>query len=221
MQIDDLVSRYPRLYHMAEDGSWNAIQRDGLLSTGALLDHYQVDSDTRRRLYSQHRPESTTITHPVYGHAVIRDQKPMDDRGLERALQGALTPKAWYELLNDRVFFWLTEERLNRLLSARAYRSRRHTVLTVDSDSLVRRYADQITLSPINSGCTKPMPQPRGLGTFRRIADYPFEAMLQKRGARGDPVVELAVDGGIPDIRDHVIRVERRHGSEVLEVLKG
>ncbi|MES2178016.1 MAG: hypothetical protein V4550_09145 [Gemmatimonadota bacterium] len=221
MQIDDLIARYPRLYHMAEDGSWASIKRDGLLSTRALLDHYEVDEKTKARLYSHHRPESVTLSHPAYGRAVVRDQKPMDDRGLERALGGALTPRAWYELLNDRVFFWLTEERLTRLLGARAYRSRQHTVLTLDSAPLIRKYAARITLSPINSGCTKPMPQPRGLSTFRRVADYPFDAMLAKRGARGDPIVELAIDSGVGDIAQYVIRVEQRRGPEVLEVLLG
>ena len=219
MDVAELIARYPRLYHMAEDGSWADIKTHGLLSTKALLDLFQVSPDKREAAYSRHRPESTVITHPVYGRAVIRDQKPMDDRGLHRALQDSLTPREWYELLNDRVFFWLTEERLTRLLSARAYRDRTHTVLTVDTTTLVSAYKDQITLSPINSGCTKPMPQPRGRDTFQRITDYPFAFMLAKRGARNDPIVELAVNYNVPDVADHVVRVDRRRGVTIIERL--
>jgi len=37
MLINDLIAKYPKLYHMAEDGSWPNIQKLGLLSTSALL----------------------------------------------------------------------------------------------------------------------------------------------------------------------------------------
>jgi hypothetical protein len=217
MDVVELIARYPRLYHMAEDGSWPDIKAHGLLSTKALLDRFEVTPGKREALYSRHRPESVVISHAERGRAVIRDQKSMDDRGLERALGDDLTPREWYELLNDRVFFWLTEERLTRLLGARAYRNRTHVVLTLDAATLIPANADRITLSPINSGCTKPMPQPRGRDTFQRIAQYPFAHMVAKRGARNDPVVELAVDYAVPDIAHHVIRVDRRQSAMVIE----
>ena len=43
MEIERLISRYPTLYHMAEDGSWESIQRHGLLSTSALLDRFEIE----------------------------------------------------------------------------------------------------------------------------------------------------------------------------------
>jgi hypothetical protein len=207
-----LAARFPRLYHMAEPGSWPSIQRHGLLSTNALLDLFEVHGDARDQLAARHRPDSVAIRHAVHGGAVIRDQKPMDDRGLVRALGGGLTPAEWYRILNDKVFFWLSAERLERLLSARAYRHRRQTVLTVDTASLLARHAERVLLSPINSGCTKPMPQPRGRDTFLPLADYPFEEWDRDR-KRKDPVVELTVTYAVPDIRDFVVRVEERGGG--------
>jgi hypothetical protein len=62
------------------------------------------------------------IHHPRYGTAVIRDQKPMSDGGLVRALQDGLKPRDWYRILNKKVFFWLTRERLETLVNAREYR---------------------------------------------------------------------------------------------------
>lgn len=60
---------------------------------------------TDARSLSIHRPECGPITHHVYGTAVIRDQKPMDDKGLTRALRDGLMPCGSYQILNGKVFF--------------------------------------------------------------------------------------------------------------------
>jgi hypothetical protein len=198
---------------MAAQGSWPSIQRHGLLSTSALLDLFQVNGAERARLESGHRPSSERIYHPTHGEAVVRDQIPMSDEGLARCLEDGLTPTEWYRLLNSKVFFWLTSERLERLLGARAYRNTPHTILIVDTQALLANHSSRVQLSPINSGCTKPFPHPRGKKTFQPLAKYPFAAYDRAR-AKKDPVVELAVDGGVPDISGLVLRVEeRRSGS--------
>ncbi|MBL8798031.1 MAG: hypothetical protein JNM56_29305 [Planctomycetia bacterium] len=202
---------------MAEAGTWDSIRAHGLLSTTALLDAFAYTGAERYRIESCHRPECVTISHPVLGTAVIRDQKPMSDRALKKCLQ-AMTPRQWYETLNRKVFFWLSRERLLKLLSARAYRGRTHCVLTVDTSLLVGRHQERICLSPINSGCTVPNPQPRGVQTFLPIASYPFEAWSQKR-RRGDAVVELAVDYAVKDMADLVLRAEHMQGGQSLQIL--
>lgn len=207
-----LVARFPRLYHMAETGSWHAIQRHGLLSTRALVDLFELQGDKREALLARHRPNSVLIRHPVHGEAVIRDQKPMSDGGLERVLRDGLTPSDWYRILNEKVYFWLERRRLDSLLAAAAYRDRRQTVLTVDTATLLSRHVDRILLSPINSGCTKPYPQPRGRDTFLPLVTYPFDEWDSKRRRR-DPVVELTVQYSVPDIRDCVITVEEVGGG--------
>jgi hypothetical protein len=203
----ELVLYYPRLYHVAAIDSWASITRHGLLSTEALLDLFGVQGDFRRSILEAHRPESVMIRHPDIGMAFIRDQKPMDDKGLRRALPASLTPRRWYKKLNGMVFFWLTRERVETFLNARAYRNKKHTVLTIDTARLLRKQASHILLSPINSGCTKPYPHPRGHYTFRALTTYPFEALRKKRGIR-DAIVELAVLGGVNDVQDLVLRVE-------------
>lgn len=207
-----LAARFPRLYHMAETGSWPAIQRHGLLSTQALVDLFELRGEAREGLVALHRPNSVLIRHPVHGEAVIRDQKPMSDGGLARALRDGLTPSDWYRILNEKVYFWLERRRLEGLLAAAAYRDRRQTVLTVDTAALLARHADRVLLSPINSGCTKPYPQPRGRDTFLPLTSYPFEEWDRKRHRR-DPVVELTVQNSVPDIRDCVITVEEVGGG--------
>jgi len=55
MDVDALVKRYPRLFHMAEKGTWPSIKKHGLLSTSAVLDLHQCDGDERRVLEIEHR----------------------------------------------------------------------------------------------------------------------------------------------------------------------
>jgi hypothetical protein len=193
---------------MAEDGSWDSISKQGLLSTSALLDLYEVGGGKRRVIESQHRADSIKISRSGLPDAVIRDQKPMSDSALEKCLTDGITPSQWYEILNEKVFFWLSQRRLRRLLGARAYRDFPQTVLTLDTESLVKAHSKRVLLSPINSGSTIMKPQPRGKDTFRSIEDYPFDYWRKKR-ARRNAVVELVVPGGVKDIMDHVIAVHR------------
>jgi hypothetical protein len=202
---------------MAEAGTWPSIRERGLLSTSALLDLYGIGGKARTQIESCRRPECVTIEHHIYGPAVIRDQKPMSEKALRKCLKG-MTPTQWYRLLNSKVFFWLTAERIARLLSARAYRDREHTVLTVDTAILLQNHEADVTLSPINSGSTVYNPQPRGANTFLSLANYPFETWRRKRG-RTTAIAELAVTRDVADISKMVVRVERRKKTRVLEVI--
>ena len=214
MSPKEFCEKYPCLYHMAESNSWESIQRHGLLSTSALLDLFEVPGEMRVQLESQHRPDSIPIYHDKHGSAVIRDQKPMSDSALGKCLLD-MTPAQWYETLNRKVFFWLTRKRVLGLLSARAYRSKRHTVLTIDTDQMLRRHSQNITLSPINSGCTLFRPVSRGSSTFARFSDYPFHL----RESHADLCVELAVEHSVRDISEFTIRVEEMQEERVIHLL--
>jgi len=114
-------------------------------------------------------------------------EKPMSDRSVRKALRGSLLkPADWYRELNSRVFFWLSEQRLNTLMNARAYRHQRNNVYVVETRALVERHEHRIMLSAMNSGCTIPFPHRRGLKTFRRIAEYPYASRKRNR----DPIVD-------------------------------
>lgn len=217
MSPDEFTRRFPHLYHMAAHDSWAGITRHGLLSTTALLDLFEVHGDQRSTIESQHRPATVTIEHPEHGRAVVRDQKPMSEGALKKCLQG-LSPQQWYEILNRKVFFWLSADRLAGLLLARAYRDDRHCVIVVDTTELLERHLGRVTLSPINSGSTIYNPQPRGKDTFLPIDEYPFDTWASKRGARR-AVAELAVEYHVPDLRELVIRADIRRAGRVLRVL--
>lgn len=215
MTEEELIATYPRLYHMAHDGAWPAIEQDGLLSASALLDLYGVDGERRFALESQRRPESVELQRQGLMGAVVRDQKPMRDHLLARCLQDGLTPQEWYEILNSRSFFWLSSERIWRLLRARAYREQPQTVLTIDTAGLLAAHRESIWLTPINSGSTLFNPQPRGNDTFRRIADFPFKERSKRR--KEDNVVELVVDHSVPDVAAHVLAVHRVQDDRIVE----
>jgi hypothetical protein len=217
MTAEQLTTHYPRLYHMANAGTWESIRQRGLLSTTALLDLFGIDGEERFRIESCHRPRSVEIRHPQHGAVVIRDQAPMRESALEKCLDG-VSPREWYELLNQKAFLWATEIRVQTLLGARLYRDTEHTVLTIDTASLLRKHAYGVTLSPINSGNTLYNPPKRGRHTFRCIAEYPFEERRRVRGP-ANAVVEVAVQHSVPDLSAHTILVERRRGGQVLETL--
>lgn len=219
MKPEDLIRRYPVLFHMAEDGSWPSIQRHGLLSTSALLDLFEVHAERRSPLERQRRPASVELHHGVHGSAVIRDQLPMRDSVLARVLDGGMSTADWYGLLNSHVFFWLSEDRLDRLLRARAYRDRPHLVLHVDTAAIVDRHRGAIRLTAINTGSTLFNAPRRGVDAFHTIESYPYDRWLQRRGRR-DAIAELAVVHAVPDIDGAVTSVTRRLAGNVLEQLR-
>ena len=203
MNISDLYSRCPVLFHMAEPGSWPGIVTRGLLSTSALLDLYQVDGARREAIESKRRPEKVKVSLQGLDDAIIRDQKPLNDVALAACLNGGLTTRDWYRLINRKVFFWTERTRLMWLMGANAYVGDEHLVITVETEPLVSSCGDRVTLSAINSGSTYVRKSnnevaPRGPKTFQTISKF----------SPGDPVVELAVEERVDDIRRFARRAD-------------
>lgn len=207
MEARELARRHPKVFHVAEDGSLENIRRHGLLSTAAILDLFGVSGERRREIESQRRPEIVELRHHEHGLVRIRDNKPISEKALARCLTD-MGPREWYENLNRRVFFWVDEGRLARLLEARAYRNRAHLVLEVETAGLLERHAGSVALSRINSGATFPLGAPdRGTGTFQIVEDFPEE----------ETIVELTVHYAVPDIAELLLSVSRWRGSERIE----
>ena len=215
MNLEKLIELYPRVYHMAERGTWGSIQQRGLMSTTAVLDHFEVADGERARFESEHRSQKMDVRADHPSNIVLRDQKPMPEGRLLQALTNGTTPRQWYELINNKVFFWVEEERLHRLLGARDYRTLEHDVLTLNSAEFIPAYAEKIWLCHMNSGNTWPIPHRRDTEIFHRIADYP----VKPSGKPVKNVVELVVDYSVPNIADYVVEVRRMRAGEVLKVI--
>lgn len=198
---------------MAEDDTLNSILTHGLRSTTALLDLFEIEGKAREPIESARRPKMVTLEHPVRGRATIRDNRPFQEGRMEGRLIGMTFPQ-WYEHLNRRLFFWLTENRLSRFLGA--YGDRPHLVLVADTKSLLDAHVDRVTVSAMNSGATNFTPPERGVGTFRPLSEHPYD---ERRRSGREPVVEVTVDYAVPDIRDHLVEVQRRTAGGAAEVI--
>jgi hypothetical protein len=208
-----LIQIYPRLYHMAHAGAWLGIQRHGLLSTTALLDLFEIGGARREQLELSRRLKSEQITHPTHGSALLRDQIPLNEKKLAKALQDGLTPRDWYRMLNRKAFFWGPKTRLKTLREAREYDGFRQTIVVIDTAQLVARHGDRILLCHMNSGATQPMAFARGLQTFLPIDLYPISERIRKYGEKG-ALAEVTVDYAVPDLRDFVLEAYEIGGGE-------
>ena len=202
---EKIIIQHPLLYHMAEAGAWESIQRHGLFSTTALLKLFDVSEPKRSAIGSCYRGSREVICHSDYGCAVIRDQTPMHPNKLGQALTD-MDPSEWYKLLNGKVFFWSTKDRLISFLEARSHKNRPHDVLTVCTRSLVEQHATEITLSPINSGAVRMPTHTRGSDTFRTITDHTCKT-------KKECFAELAVEGSVPNVERHILSVDRWMGA--------
>jgi hypothetical protein len=118
MRDEELVKRYPWIYHLAYGPeTWASIQRHGLLSVAALLERWEVLLARREQLLREHRRDTVVLTHPVHGEAYLRDQHPLNVKMLEHVLID-MTVAEWLEQLNSHVFFAATMQRLRKLYDA-------------------------------------------------------------------------------------------------------
>ncbi len=217
MTDEELIKHYPLLYHMAWEGSWPFIRDEGLLTTRQLVDICNPPRDVRDAVLARRRPSTVALARATHGCVMIRDQAPLREQFLVRSLTD-MSVAEWLNVLNNRVFFWLHPDKLSVLLTARLYKKHAHDVIIIDTASLMSAHADRVRLSAVNSGATLyPNAAPRGSGTFLRVQDYPW-VERRRRGAV-NAITELAVVDGVPDVANHVVRVERRRQDMVLEAL--
>jgi hypothetical protein len=207
MTETELITIFPRLYHVADGGAWLSIRTHGLLSTSALLDLYGVDGSERSAFESERRGTTMILKHDGEPDVVLRDQTPMSDKALIGCLDG-MTPRQWYETLNAKVFFWTSTQRLQRLVTAKAGRDVAQLVLTVDTRGLVAVHRERIRLSGMNTGSTVRRPLTRGPKTFLPIVEFPYEERRRTRSP-SDALVELVVEGAVPDVMEHLIAVDQ------------
>ena len=206
MDIEQLATLYPCLYHMTEAGAWPRIQQLGLLSTSAALDLFKIKGDRRRPFESEQRALRMLVPHWSHPEAIVlRDQKLMPPEALLRVLPAHVTPSAWYELLNSRAFFWVSRERLMKLLGAREYRASNHDVLVLDTLALASDHHSRVWLAHMNTGSVIPWYRCRDPSIFLRIEDY----ALKQSGTPVKPVAELTVDYALTDIEKYTLSVHR------------
>lgn len=187
MERENLVRYYPRLFHATFVENWDGMRQYGLFSASTLLDRFEVDGDRRDRLERQRRTKSKPLKHSEYGRAILRDNGPSSDAMLKRCLEIDLEPEDWYAILNRRVFFWATCERLKSFLQA--YRATEQLVIVVPTERLIEAHHDQIELTTINTGTTRSLKPTRGPNTFRPLSDFDFDEVRKELHLSREKVV--------------------------------
>ena len=71
---------------MAEVGGYPSIFENGLLSTVAALNRFEVRGNERFQLQSAHRPEKVTLASTAHGKVVLLGQNPMSSERLAGTL---------------------------------------------------------------------------------------------------------------------------------------
>ncbi len=118
-----------------------------LLSNRALMQLYGESDGEIAGVTKGRRPHWVEIDSSGLSRATLRDQKPLSEVGLRRALPPGVELWEWYELINSMVFFWPTKKWLETVVFARACRDVVHDVLVVDTQKLVRLEEPNIRLS--------------------------------------------------------------------------
>ncbi|WP_374197766.1 hypothetical protein [Microbacterium sp. EST19A] len=199
---------------MAESGSWPSILERGLLSTQALVDMYQPGEALRREILQQVRRRMVILHREGLPDAAVRDQLPL--KFISQRLLPGDTLQDFLDALNSRVFFHVAEDRLHRLLGARAYRGAPHDVLICDTRKLLLAH-DDVDLAPYNTGSVHVPNMPaRGPSTFVHLEDYPWEYWRRKRGET-DAVVELTIKHSAL-LESSILRVESWYDGKLASI---
>jgi len=193
-------------YHLADAENWPSIQRDGLLSTDALIRCAGL-SEQNAAPYRRYRDTSMQLPSGVW----IRDQRPMPPEALARCLDPDLDADGWYALVNSKVFFWLSTTRLDRHRAACA--NRPQVTIVIDLPALLSRHGSRACVTPFNVGNARRRAASRGHRTFVPVESWRTSrwAAEAPRGAPArspsHPPAELTVDGAVPDFMDFVVDV--------------
>ena len=191
-------------FHIADAENWSAIQRIGLHSATALIARDGLSAEEARP-FASYRHQSMRLP----SGAMIRDQRPMPPSALGRCLDAGLSPQAWYDLVNGKVFFWLQVERLDRHLAA--CRARPQVVVTIDLRRMLARHGEAAFVTPFNVGNARRQPASRGHRTFVRLdvwleTRWESEALAGRPArARAHPPAEIAIEGSVPDLMEFVV----------------
>jgi hypothetical protein len=231
VDLDAFAEKFPRLYHLALDGtrSSDSITEHGLQSTSALLELFEIEPGAvrvrgdwtarmtgsagflasreerivRREVFEKEfRCNPIELIHPTWGTAIIRDHK-MHRRKLEKALDGKVDVGDWIKLLNGKIFFFVDINACGTLRTA--YSGRSQVMLVLDTRKLLAKYRPSAQLTTINTGATLHKPAKRGQKTFCDFVAFPTDDLKR--------IKEMTINHCVPDVIDYYAEPPRRFPS--------
>ena len=192
MSAEQFLEENEFLYHVTHRESVGNIRKHGLLSA----DFAQKCARKPRSYRESYQFVRTTEFDEVY----LRDQKPMSPDRLKTVLEPTMTPDAWYELIDHKVFFWVDLESA-RKLATQYNKKYPQTIFQLKTKKLLDRYRQKTFLSPINSGAIRiPGQGMRGLRTFHLFDQWLINGFTDQKRKGKTNIRELAIEENVVDI---------------------
>jgi hypothetical protein len=177
MKIEEFIKKKEFLYHLTDSDNLEKIKAEKkLLSTEAILNLTSFVENERIEFLSQRRKthEIIEIGEDKYH---IRDQRPISLLNLVKCLTTGFSVKDFFRMLNNRVFFWPTLQRLNS--HYKRYSSENPIIIRVATEELLK-INPHSEFCRLNSGATrsnshlKGAPPERGNGTFLPAEEFKY-----------------------------------------------
>jgi len=209
MTPEELGRLHPKLFHVSAAGAAKSILEHGLFSTECILTRWNVPPEQMQILMSKRRSKPVSLDHPTHGRVTISDNAPLSETKLAKVLDDNLTVGEWLEMLNRRVFFFVSRNQLSKLVESRLNKRAAKDILIFDTSRLVRAYREFVEIVPINSGNTNHNAARRGLATFAPLLQTDYAHWRRQRANKTPDVIkEISVRSSIRDISNFLIDVE-------------
>lgn len=149
MDIKEFQKKRPCLYHLTSNKNLTNISSGKLLfSTKQIVKLTKTSDEILRKKRTNHitiGDGETTFD--------IRDQRPISEKLLRGCLLDGMTLEEYYELLNERVFWWPTLDRLSRHFNKYAFEKPK--IICVKTSELFEVNPDNVEFSRLNSGALR------------------------------------------------------------------
>lgn len=177
MEITEFIKKKEFLYHLTDRENLERIKTTKeLLSTETIINRSSLSKNEKNEFLTQRRKthEVVVIDNDSYH---IRDQRPISLLNLVKCLTTGFTVSDFFRMLNNRVFFWPTLQRLNS--HYKRYSSENPIIIRVSTEALLN-INSHAEFCRLNSGATrsnsylKGAPPERGNGTFLPSEEFKY-----------------------------------------------
>ena len=176
MVINKLISSREFIYHLTSRENLDSILDHGIIySTNRIIEHAELTPQEKESTVSERRPGHLFVN-SMGNEMMIRDQRPISIKSLNKCLLGGITAGEFISHLNDRVFFWPTLKRLN--IHFERYKNEQPKIIRLQTSDVIQINEESLRLCRWNSGATRCLPHyggappPRGLESFMKLDDY-------------------------------------------------
>ena len=198
MDVAQLCSRFPKLWHVTFAGGWNGMQQQGLLRA---VDVDPIGSQELRLDVKRIRTPAGTVTLRNQIRSRIDPTPNLD----------GVTPSQWWRLINGRVYFFCRRAQAEVLTQSYLQQNFDQEVIEFDTQSLLEQLNAQVEITTVNAGVFPRAKGPtRGRATFIALSDH---ALID-----ASKIKEITVTQAFPLPISSVVAVVRHesHGGKVV-----